>query len=145
MIDFLPRPTWLFWLVAVLLFLWGCVGCFMYILEMTMSPDAYLESFGAELAGIRGTIPAWSISGYAVGVWFGLIGNILLLLRRRLFVPFFWISFVGAVIGFFWYIIDPRGRAVMGTGSWAFMIFIWTLCIFAIGFAGWSRRKGYLR
>lgn len=145
MIDFSPRPKWPFWLFAVILFLWSCVGCFMYVLEMTMTPEAYLESFGAKMTAIRGTVPAWSISGYAVGVWFGLIGSLLLLLRRRKCLPFLWISFVGAVVGFFWYIIDARGRAVMGGGDWGFMIFIWATCIFAIWFAGWARKKTYLR
>lgn len=145
MIDFSQRPSRLFWAVAALLFLWSCVGCFMYLVEMTMSQDSYIDMFGAEMAALRGNIPAWSISGYAVGVWFGFIGNILLLLRRRICLPFFWLSFVGAVVGFFWYIIDPRGRAVMGGGDWAFMLIIWAICIFTIGFASWARSKTYLR
>ena len=136
-------PT-LFWVIAVLYLLWALIGCAGYLAEHLMSDAAYLESYGADMAALRGQTPIWATSAYAVGVWGGLIGGILLLLRRKLCLPFFYASLAGAVIGFLPMMFMDKFRAVMGGGDWAFMLFIWAVCIFIIWFARKKTAKGIL-
>jgi len=139
------KAPWWFWLVSILFLLLNLVACWGYWSEMTMSDEAYLEAYGAVMNNLRGETPWWSISGYAIGVWGGLAGSILLLLRKKLCLPFFYASFIGAIVGWSWYIIDIRFRDAMGTPGWVFMILIWLECIFIIWFARKMLVKGILR
>jgi len=141
----LVKIPWWFWGITFVYLLWSFVGCGMYLVEHTMSDAAYAENFGADLLSLRDVIPWWATSGYAIGVWGGLVGIIFLLLRKKLCLPFFYISFIGAIIGFIPSIFDERFKAVMGGGDYGFMGFIWLACIFIIWFARKMLAKGYLR
>lgn len=128
-----------FWIVGVLLLIWALIGCFMYWMEMTMSDAAYLETFGQEATRMRPLIPAWSVAGYAIGVWAGLVGAVLLLLKKRLALPAYVISFFGALIGWGWYVINSEAASMMATnGGWYMMIFVFVMCLFSIW---WARKK----
>jgi len=110
-----------------------------------MSDAAYAENFGADVLALRDITPWWATSGYAVGVWGGLVGILFLMLRKKLCLPFFYTSFIGAIIGFIPSMFDARFKAVMGGGDYGFMVFIWVTCIFIIWFARKMRAKGILR
>ena len=110
-----------------------------------MGDAAYVENFGAEMLPLREITPWWATAGYAFGVWGGLIGVTLLMLRKKFCLPFFYASFVGAVIGFIPMMMDERFKAVMGPGDYGFMIFIWLECIFIIWFARKMLAKGIIR
>ena len=147
MVEFIGRTktAWWFWVIAILYLLWSFVGCGGYLAEHMMSDAAYRDAFGDELLGLRGLTPWWATAGYAVGVWGGLIGGIFLLLRRKLCLPFFYASLIGAIIGFIPSIFDDRFKAVMGGGDYGLMAFIWVICIFIIWFARLMSSKGVLR
>ncbi|WP_026942178.1 hypothetical protein [Hellea balneolensis] len=70
-------PGW-FWVIVIIYLLWSLIGASMYLVEHMMSDVAYGESFGADMLALRDLTPWWATSGYAVGVWGGLIGIILL-------------------------------------------------------------------
>jgi len=96
------HPPWWFWSIGVVLLLWGLMGIWFYWIEVTMSDATYVEIYGKELLDVRHRVPAWSISGYAIGVWGGLLGTICLLLRRRWALPFYIASLIGAILGWVW-------------------------------------------
>lgn len=147
MVDYIGRSkaAWWFWVIGVIYLLWSIVGCGGYLAEQMMSDAAYSEAFGAERFDLRGLTPAWATAGYAIGVWGGLVGVILLLLRKKLCLPFFYASFIGAIIGFLPSIFDGRFKAVLGGADYGLMIFIWLECIFIIWFARKMTRNGILR
>ncbi len=139
------NTPWWFWVIGIIYLLWSFIGCGGYLAEQLMSESAYTESFGVEMAGLRELTPSWATAGYAIGVWGGLIGVILLLLRRKLCLPFFYASFIGAIIGFMPSIFDERFKVVLGGGDYGLMIFIWLVCIFIIWFARKMVSMGLLR
>lgn len=110
-----------------------------------MGAEQYIAQFGAEMAGLREKVPSWSIAGYAIGVWGGLVAGILLLMRKKTALPVYWLSLAGAVVSWLWYIFNAEARAVFGGSDWGFMVFILAICLFAIW---WTRRhiaRGFLR
>lgn len=105
-----PRHVWI---VGVLAVLWNCMGAFDYL--MTESRNAsYLSSFTAEQLTYFYGLPAWTIATWALGVWGGVLGSVLILLRRRLAVPVFAASLIGAVITFAYNYVFTDGLQVMG-------------------------------
>ena len=138
-------PVW-FWVAGVLLLAWGLLGITMYYLEMTMSDEAYLKSYGQAAHDLRDVVPTWSIVGYAVGVWTGLLGTIVLLLRKALASKLYTLSLIGAVFGWIWYVIDARARVMMSeNGGWYMMAVVFALCLFSVWFAHMARSRNLLK
>ena len=87
------------WIVGGLALLWSAFGCYDYVMTRMRNTD-YLAAMmptidpNAALAWIDG-FPIWVQAGWALGVWGGLVGAILLLARRRWAVPLFAASLVG--------------------------------------------------
>ena len=91
------------WIVGGLALLWSAFGCFDYVKTRLRDTD-YLASMmptvdpNAVLAWID-AFPIWAQFGWGLGVWGGLAGAILLLLRSRWAVLAMGLSLVGAVLG----------------------------------------------
>ncbi len=138
------KAPWWFWLIGGLYLVWNLIGCGMYLAEHLISDADYGEAYGAARLAVRELIPAWATAGYAIGVWGGLAGIILFLLRKKMCLPFLYASFIGAVIGFLPSIFDGRVSAVIGPFDYGLMGFIWIECIIIIWFARKMRAGGIL-
>ncbi len=138
------------WIVGVLATLWNGFGCFDYFMTRTRGA-AYIESMmptidgEAMMAYIDG-FPIWVSFFWGLGVWAGLAGSILLLLRHRLAVPVLLASLVGAIVGIVYQIVNPVGIAEIAMGVNAVMPYI--IIAVALGlfvYARAMRIKGVLR
>ena len=87
------------------------------------------------MAGLREITPIWATAGYAIGVWFGLAGVIMLMARKKIAVSLFFASLIGAVVGFMPYFYDGRFKAVLTGADYGFMVFIFAECLFILWFA----------
>ena len=91
------------WIVGILSLLWSCMGCFDYVMTRMRNTD-YLSSAmpsvdpNAMLAWID-SFPIYAQIGWGLGVWMGLLGSILLLLRNRWAVWAYGLSLLGAILG----------------------------------------------
>ena len=138
-----PKLPVLYWIIGVLLLLWGVLGVVMYLVEHLLSDEKYLEVYKERAMALRHEVPAWSIAGYAIGVWTGLAGAIALLLRKAVAVKLYWVSLVGAAIGWIWYVIDPRALEIMSLdGGWYMAVIVFALCGFSIWWAGRQKKMG---
>jgi len=91
------------WIVGVLSLLWNSFGCFDYLMTRMRNTE-YLASAmpsvdpNAMLAWIDG-FPLYAQIGWGLGVWMGLLGSVLLLIRNRWAVWSYGLSLLGAVMG----------------------------------------------
>jgi ribose/xylose/arabinose/galactoside ABC-type transport system permease subunit len=85
------------WIVGVLALLWNSIGAFDYVMTQTRNPQ-YMAAFTPQQLEYFYGFPAWVVAAWAIAVWGGVIGAVLLLLRRRLAVPVFLASLVAMVI-----------------------------------------------
>ena len=86
------------WVVGGLSLLWNGLGCIDYLMTETAN-RTYLARMPADQIAYMHALPAWLTGMWAIGVWGGLAGSILLLMRSRHSVVLFALSFIGAVIG----------------------------------------------
>jgi len=138
------KAPWWFWVIGGLYLLWNAFGCYMYVLEHLMSDADYGELAGSAKLAVRDLIPVWATAGHAVGVWGGLIGIILFLLRKKICLPFFYASFAGAIIGWLPSVIDSRFSSVSVTRDYILMSIIWVECLVIIWIARKMRISGIL-
>lgn len=133
-------PTHL-WIVGILSFLWNAVGASNYAMAH-IGGAKYLEEsgYGPETIAWFATVPTWATAAWAFGVWGGLIGSILLLLRSRYAVWAFAASLAGVVVMTVNTFINPYPAEM--SSPWA-IAFEWTIKIVAVLLLwyAWTMRK----
>lgn len=102
--DTVPTRTPIhLWIVGIPTLLWNCIGPIDYTMTRMRNTD-YLEVAmptvdpNAMLAWVDG-FPLYAQFGWGLGVWAGLIGSVLLLMRNRWAVWAFGLSLLGAILG----------------------------------------------
>jgi hypothetical protein len=138
------------WIIGVLSLLWSAIGCYDYLMTRMRNTD-YLASMmpevdpNAMLAWVD-AFPIWAQFGWGLGVWGGLVGSLLLLMRNRWAVHAMGLSLVGAVLGLGYQIVG----APPVPGATGGMMEIMPYVIIAIAlalflYARAMRQKGVLR
>ena len=139
------RAPWHLWVVGVLTVLWNGFGCVDYVMTQT-NRDAWFAQMGMTAAQLEyfNAVPAWTLGAWAIGVWGGLLGGILLLLRRKLATPVFVASFLGWLAGAIYAFGLSDGLEAMGS-MWPMQIVIGAACLFFIWYAWTMGKRGVLR
>ena len=86
---------WTFWLVCLLGLLWNLGGSANYLMQMNLDFVAGMPE--THRAIIEGR-PAWATGGFAIGVFGGALGCILLMFRSSAAIYLFLISLLGIVL-----------------------------------------------
>lgn len=146
MTDMTVKTPWHVWLVGVVGILWNAFGCWDYTMTQ-LKGEEHLRSFGMTDAQIAyfDAMPAWTHGVWAIGVWGGLLGAVLILLRRKLAMPVFVVSFLGFLAGLLYQYALSEASSVMGENSWIMQVVIGAGCVFFIWYAWTMSKKGVLR
>lgn len=138
------RPPWHLWVVGGIALLWNAIGAFDY--SMTQSRNAaYVAGFTPEQLTFFYSLPAIVNSAWALGVWGGVAGSLLLLLRRRLAVWVFLASVVGVITTTFHNYVLANGMTVAGdTFSLLFTGAIFVVALGLFIYASVMRAHGVL-
>ena len=138
------------WIVGGLSTLWSAFGCYDYVMTRMRNTD-YLASMmpgvdpQATLAWID-AFPLYAQFGWGLGVWGGLIGSILLLLRNRWSVLAFGLSLLGALLGLGYQIAAAPPLA--GAEDMMFKVMPYVIILVAAAlflYARMQEKKGVLR
>ena len=137
------RPPKSFYWIAGAAFVWDLLGVAAYIGTVTASPEALAELPAAQQELIANT-PAWSTGLFAIAVWGGVIGTLLLLLRRALALPVLIASLAAVVIngGYTWFMTNAF--EVLGAGQAMFSAVIFVIAAFLVWFANDAKGKGWI-
>lgn len=86
---------WSFWVIAAVALIWNIMGCMNFVMQM--NADAVASMPETHRAIIDGR-PLWATAGFAIGVFGGAIGAVLLLLRKSAAVFVFIASLIGVIV-----------------------------------------------
>jgi hypothetical protein len=114
------------WLVGILGLLWNGVGAFDYVMTQTRS-EAYMERF-VQLEALGG-LPAWLVAFWAVAVWGGALGAILVLLRKRLAGPVLLVSLLSMTVTAIHDFSSDRGLYETGGTGPSFVLVIFLVAL----------------
>jgi hypothetical protein len=123
-----PRAPWHLWVVGILAVLWNAVGAMDYVMTETRNA-AYMSGFTPGQLAFFYSLPAWTIAAWAIGVWCGVLGSLLLLLRKQLAAWAFLASIAGVVLTAFQNYVLSNGLEVGGGGSLAFTTVIFVVAV----------------
>jgi len=110
-----PKAPWHLWVVGVIAVLWNAYGGYDYAMSMTQGAT-YMATAGMtpEQIAYYEAMPVWMTAVWAVGVWGGVLGSLLILLRRKLAFPVFAVSFGAFLFSLLYTYGLSDGGKVMG-------------------------------
>ncbi len=127
----------------MLTLLWNAMGAFDYLMTQTQN-EAYMSEFTPEQLEFFYNFPTWMVAFWALAVWGGVLGSILLLLRRGWAVPVFLVSLVCMVVTAFHNFVLANGMEIMGGVGAVFTIAIFAIAVFLYMYSKNMRTKGVL-
>jgi hypothetical protein len=132
-------------LVAVASLLWNSVGAFDFLMTQTRN-KAYMASFSQAQLDFYYGFPAWVMAAWGIAVWGGVLGSLMLLIRRRQALPLFLASLICLVLTDVRNLGFTDGLKVMG-GAQALAItaVIFAIAVLLLVYARSMRRRGVLR
>ncbi len=92
--DSVKPPVW-FWIVGVIALIWNGMGVKAYLDQAYMTPEKLAALPNPDQAMYSIEYPAWVTAAFAVAVFGGTIGSILLLFRKKSAYFVFVVSLVG--------------------------------------------------
>jgi hypothetical protein len=139
------------WIVGILAFLWNCFGAYDYTMSNMRSAD-YIRS---AMPGVDPAValawmdafPIYAKIGWALGVWGGLLGAILLLLRSRYAVWAFAVSMLGIILSIPWQLAAAPALPGVTDNPMATIIpyVVIVIGLFLLWYAWNAEKKGLLR
>ena len=106
------RP-WHLWVIGIVGFLWSSIGVFGLVATQTKF-EPVMGRYPAEQVEYFYNFPQWSVGFWAIGVFGGVFGCLLLLLRNRLAVGVLLASTIGAIVSNGYGMLFAGGMEVMG-------------------------------
>lgn len=89
-------PIW-FWIVSVVALLWNAMGVNQY-LQQAYKTDSFKEMSTPEQLEVYANLPTWYTAAFAIAVFAGAIGCLLLLLRKKLAYKVLLLSLIAVII-----------------------------------------------
>lgn len=136
-------PTWFPILSAVML-VWNLMGVIAYIAQVSMAPEA-LAALPAAERELYATTPAWANGAFAVAVWAGAAGCLLLLLKRSAAFYLLLTSLAGVVVQMFHSFFMSKSFEVFGPGGMIMPTMVIVIASFLVWLSIYAKNKAWLR
>lgn len=122
----------LFYTISVFALVWNLLGVSQY-LAFVYAPETGVE-----------TAPAYITAAFALAVFAGTLGSILLLLKKKLSNLFFWISFLGVAVQTTYNVLIRRETNVEGVTEMILPLVLIIISTYLIYFSHKSFKNGIL-
>ncbi|MEJ2128152.1 MAG: hypothetical protein P8X81_04860 [Woeseiaceae bacterium] len=91
------KPPTSFWIFGGAALVWNLIGLVAYISTVMMPPEA-LAKMTEDAQQFYTSTPAWATGAFALAVTSGVVGSLLLLLRKAWAVPLFVVSLLSVIV-----------------------------------------------
>lgn len=135
-------PLW-FWAVSAAMLLWNGLGAMAYVADATITVDALNALPEAERA-LRVSRPAWATAAFAVAVFGGVVGCLLLLVRSVWALPTLVLSLLGAAVQVTHAFLIANAYEVYGPSGLVLPALVLTFALFLVWLARRARARGWL-
>ena len=139
-----PGRPWHLWLIGIIGGLWSSMGVISFMLTQ-MKVEAVMSRFPPQQREYFESFPLWAIAFWAIGVFGGVIGCLLLLLRKRHAFHVLLASAIGAIVCNLGGLFLLGGMEVMReTGALGLTVFPVVFAAFLAYYARAMSKKGVL-
>ena len=123
---------WHLWLIGIVALIWNAMGALDYVMTQTRN-EAYMSGYTPEQLSFFYGLPPWVDAAWAIAVWGGVLGALLLLFRQRHAVWVFFASLIAMVLTTIQNYVLSNGIEVMGDAfslGFTAAIFLISLALF---------------
>lgn len=131
------RVHWSFWLIGALGLIFNLIGCMNYVSQMNAENVASMPDVYRAIVESR---PAWGTGAFAIAVFGGSLGCILLLLRKSVAVYVFILALVAALVAQ----IPFVGMADFPVAAWIGWLSQLAVGAFLIWYSKQTASKGWI-
>lgn len=139
------KTPWHLWVIGIVGTLWSAMGAMDYVMTK-LRVESYMAAFTPEQLDFFYGFPIWVSAAWAIAVWGGVIGCILLLLKKSVAVEVLLASFIAMAITAIHNYGLSNGLEVIGdTFSLVFTAIIFVVVLGLYLYAKAMRAKGVLK
>jgi hypothetical protein len=109
------RPAW-FRIAGILFLLWNLFGVYMFWTQYSMTPEQ-IAALPAPQQQLWNAMPGWMWAVYAVAVFSGALGAVMLLLNKRAAWPLFALSLLAVIVQFAQVFLPGGAVQVLGAAA----------------------------
>jgi hypothetical protein len=141
-------PIW-FWILTVILLLWGMMGMYVYYDFVTSTPESmakYIEAgtYSQAYADYLLAEPTWSAAVFALAVTSGFLGAVSLLLRRSWAAPLYMLSLLFISISLGKMFLLDKAHTMMSGGQVGMEGIVFLLGVLAVWVSRTANNKDWL-
>ena len=138
------KPNIAFWIIGVIALLWNFMGVTNY-LGQAYKLDAIMSGLTEEQVALIDNLPAWMTALFAIAVFSGVIGSIAFLMRKKVAVLLFALSFLTATIQqLYWLFGTNMIEDFAESQPYVMPIIVIVFCAFLVWYSKEQRKKGVL-
>lgn len=137
------KPNTSFWIIGIIALVWNLMGVFQYISQAYMTSETLAALPEAERV-LYENVPAWVTAAFAIAVFGGALGCLLLLLRKKMATIVFIISFIAILAQTTYNLFMSKASEVYGPGGMIMPIMILIIGVFLIWYAKKSNTNNWL-
>ena len=137
------KPATSFWIISVIALLWNLTGIMSFTMDITMSAEALAVLPDAQRELYEST-PAWLKFVYGVAVFSGLLGSILLLMRKSSAKRVFIVSLLAILIQMLYSLFMTNSVEAFGIASIIMPVIVISIGVFLVWYSGHATSKGWL-
>jgi len=134
-----------FWVLVGLFLIWNLLGVFHYLTSVNATIESLVaQGMTIKQAEVFHNTPSYHYAVFALGVWSGLLGAVLLLLRKAWAAPVFLFSAVMVIVSF---VLDAVGGnlSALGLSYLGIMTFTLMLALFEAWYSKRMKAHGILQ
>ena len=135
-------PKW-FRIVAVLALVWNLLGCAAYLVDAMMTPED-VAKLSPALQEVYRSRPAWAVGATAVAVWFGALGSLALILRKRWATSLLVLSLLGVLVQDYWLFLVSDAARVSGPAAVIMQVVVLAVAIALVMLSFRAAKRGWL-
>ena len=139
----MTKPSTSFWVISVIALLWNLMGVNAYI-QQAFKTDSFKAMYNEEQLKMIAEAPAWATAAFAIAVFGGLLGCILLLRRKQIAKTVFIVSLIGILVQMYYNFFVIDSIAVYGPGAMAMPIMVILFAVFLIWYANFCTKKNWI-
>ena len=123
--------------------IWNLLGVFAFIMHLMMTPEM-ISKLPLDQQAAYSNVPLWSIIAFAVAVFGGTLGCILLLAKNALATPTFALSLVAIFIQQFYNFIVINSIKMLGVSAVFMPILVIVIAFLLLYLSIKSKQQGWL-
>ena len=134
---------WSFWLIGIIALLWNIGGAMNYIVQMDLE---FVSTMPETHRAIIIDRPVWATGGFAIGVFGGAVGCLLLLLKQSSSIYVFIVSLVGVLVTMV-HTVDVAITVIEFSSGEIFMMILSPIIMasFLVGYTNYSMNKAWIK